>query len=65
MYVRPIAFKKGKIYATLRDPFTGKLVITLSVTLFNFSYFYPQIKQNILWIMNKRFNIVRVTNLVT
>lgn len=65
MCLKPTAFEKGKIYAILRHPFTGKLVIALCVTLFNFSNFYPKIKQNILWIMNKRFNIVWVTNLVT
>jgi hypothetical protein len=33
--------------------------------MFNFSNFYPKIKQNILWIMNKKFNAVWVTNFIT
>lgn len=65
MCVMPAAFKKVKIYAILRHSFTGKLVITLCHSLLNFSNFDPKLKQNILWIMNKRFNIVWVTNLVT
>lgn len=64
--VRPTAFKKGeKICHRKTFIYRETSYNFMCHSLFNFSNFYPQIKQNILWIMNRRFNIVWVTNLVT
>lgn len=66
MCVKPTAFQKGKNICHTEATIHRKTSYSFMChSLFNFSNFYPKIKQNILWIMNKRFNIVWVTNLVT